>query len=198
MTGAAGTDRPLLVFIGPSGSGKSSLVRRLHRRGVIAITPSFTTRPRRADERQGCVEHRFVTEAQFTQLEESGFFLEVVRLFGLNFRYGLAEIEEPEDDRVCSIMVRAVLMPLVNKHFPNSVVYQIEDEIDRVRRRLQAREGQELGDRLAGFHDEVLLGRSIANRVFRNSGSIEKLVSVVAAAIQDDFAAANVQVEERS
>ena len=57
--------RRVLVVIGPSASGKSSLVRELHRRRVIRVLPTWTTRPRRADERDGSLEHRFVSDERF-------------------------------------------------------------------------------------------------------------------------------------
>src|SRR6476660_9759614 len=45
-----GMTQSLLVFIGPSGSGKSTIVRTLVERRVVTVHPTWTTRPRRADE----------------------------------------------------------------------------------------------------------------------------------------------------
>src|SRR5436305_590449 len=81
--------RPVVVFIGPSGSGKSTVVRELASRGLVTVHPTWTTRPRRADEQQGSLEHRFVSDGEFDELCRRGCFIETVRLFGLPYRYGL-------------------------------------------------------------------------------------------------------------
>ena len=84
--------RPVLVVIGPSASGKSSAVRELHRRGVVRVHPTWTTRPRRPDEGDGAPEHRFVTDTIFDDLEAAGFFLGTVCLPGLPYRYALPQV----------------------------------------------------------------------------------------------------------
>ncbi len=173
-----------LVFLGPSGSGKSTVVRELHRRGLIAVTPSWTTRPRRDDEPGDTVEHRFVDEDEFAERQRHGFFLDVVRMFGLPYAYGLPRVEEPAAGRVPAVMVRAPLMPLVERHFPDHVAYQIED--GRALARLGQRTG-ELGTRMAGYEQERRLGRAAAHRVFVNATSIDDLVDALARAIRADF-----------
>lgn len=177
------------MFIGPSGSGKSTVVRELHRGGLIAVTPSWTTRPRRSDERQGSVEHRFVPDHEFTNLEREGYFLEVVRPFGLPHRYGLPRVDPWPAGPVSSIMVRAPLMPLVARHFPHHLTYQIEDSYDRAKDRVVVAGGggAGLGTRLEGYEDERRLGRELANRVFVNCTTASELLSAIADAINQDF-----------
>jgi guanylate kinase len=177
----------VLAVLGPSGSGKSTVVRELHRRGVIEVTPSWTTRPRRDDELDGSIEHLFVDEGEFTARQDAGYFLEVVHMFGLPYRYGLPEVEAPAGESVPAIMVRAPLMPLVARHFPTYVAYQIEDDVQRVRERLARRPG-DLGTRLDGFEEECRIGREAAHRNFVNEGPVRDLVEAVAQAVRDDFA----------
>jgi ribose 1,5-bisphosphokinase PhnN len=177
----------ILAVLGPSGSGKSTVVRELHRRGVIDVTPSWTTRPRRDDERHGSIEHRFVDEEEFSARQDAGYFLEVVRLFGLPYRYGLPAVEVPAEGVVPAIMVRAPLMPLVGRHFAGHVAYQIEDGYERARERL-VRRGGDPGTRLDRFEQECRLGREAAHRIFVNEGSIVDLVEAVADAVGQDFA----------
>ena len=179
----------VLVFVGPSGSGKSSVVRELHRRGVVAVTPSWTTRPRRPDEVGGSLEHRFVTEEEFAALEAAGFFLGTAALFGLPHRYGLPPVAAADGAAVPAILVRAPLLPLVGRHFPDRVVYQVEDSAARVRERLAARgvSGPALGTRLTGYEQERDEGRRRADRVFVNAGTLADLVDEVAAAVAADF-----------
>src|SRR5579864_8816035 len=82
----------LVVVIGPSGSGKSTVVRELYRRGVVRAIPTWTTRPRREDERAGSVEHRFISDAVFDALDARGFFDETATMPGLPYRYGLPHL----------------------------------------------------------------------------------------------------------
>ena len=180
----------VLAVLGPSGSGKSTAVRELHRRGVIDVTPSWTTRPRREDEFVGSVEHHFVDEDEFTARQDAGYFLEVVQMFGLPYRYGLPAVSEPADGKVPAIMVRAPLVPLVARHFPGYVAYQIEDGYQRAQERLAQRvaAGVDLGTRLDGFEEECRLGREAAHRIFVNRGSVGDLVDAVADAVGQDFA----------
>lgn len=187
---------PVLVLIGPSGSGKSTVARELHRRGVVAVTPSWTTRPRRRDELDGTIEHRFVSEDEFDVLDRDGFFLEVVQPFGLPYRYGLPEVQPAEAGRVPAVLVRAPLMSLVVKHFPERVVYQIEDTYDRARARIlaQERSASQLGTRLDDYEGERRLGRQAADRVFVNSTSVTDLVTSVELAIGEDFETERSQV----
>lgn len=179
----------VLVFIGPSGSGKSTVVRALHRSGVIEVTPSWTTRPRRADELDGSIEHRFVDDAEFDDLEKEGFFLDVVRPFALPYRYGLPQIEEPPAGRVPAIMVRAPHLPLVARHFPDHLIYQIEGTDDRTRARRSPAGSDEArpGTRYRGHEEERQLGRTLAHRVFVNATTPAELVSAMTNAIESDF-----------
>ena len=180
--------RPVLVVIGPSGSGKSTAVRELHRRGIVDVHPTWTTRPRRADEGTGALEHRFVTEQVFSELDADGFFLGTVALPGLPYRYGLPRVVTRDDGPVDTIMARAPFVDLFAPHFPERVVYQIEDTLERAHERLIARgsDEHEIDARLAGHRDEVAAGRLIAARFFVNEGTLDDLVGAIAAALRVD------------
>ena len=134
------------------------------------------------------MEHRFVDEHEFAERRRAGDFLEVVRMFGLPYAYGLPPVEPPADGRVPAVMVRAPLLPLVERHFPDHVAYQIEDAYERARVRLQRRTG-ELGTRMDGYEQERRLGRDVAQRIFVNTGTVGDLVDAVAAAVDEDFVA---------
>jgi guanylate kinase len=72
----------LILLFGPTGAGKSEIVKRLvERRGLVYITPQ-TTRPLRAGER----DKTFVSEEVFEARDAAGQFVLVTRLFGN--RYG--------------------------------------------------------------------------------------------------------------
>ena len=180
----------ILVFIGPSGSGKSTLIRQLQRRGIVEVTPSWTTRPPRENEAGAGIDHRFVSEERFSELQADGFFLEVIEMFG--FRYGLPTVHTPAKGKVPAILVRAPLLELVSAHFPEHVVYQIESSLDLARERLAARQvsDSESQRRLASFADEVVQGRRLCHRVFDSSSPMPEVVDALERAIAEDFQAA--------
>lgn len=178
----------LLIIIGPSGSGKSSVIHELARREIIEVTPSWTTRPPRQGESENSVEHVFVSEQEFDKQRANGFFLEVVSLFDLPYRYGLPQVQAPKD-KLPLIMLRAPLLPMVPKHYNNPTIYQIEDDQPRVEERLGRREaeGEQQGTRLQDYQKEVSVGRHSASRIFTNQADIISLATSIEVAIKQDF-----------
>lgn len=81
------SDRGLLVVLtGPSGVGKTTLVRRVQSRmPEVSFSVSYTTRPKRDGEQDG-VDYRFVELADFEQRLAAGEFLEHAHVHGN--RYG--------------------------------------------------------------------------------------------------------------
>jgi guanylate kinase len=177
------TPHPVIAVIGPSGSGKSSVVRALHRRNLIAVRPTWTTRPRRADESSDCVEHCFVSDANFDWLQRAGYFLDTVAMFGLRYRYGMPGpatfgVAAPE-----IVMLRAPLVERFRRFGVDFTVVQIEDTQARTTQRLLQRNlgTTELAARLADNAQELALGRQIADVVLVNDGSIAALADHLAA-----------------
>ena len=176
----------MLVVIGPSGSGKSTAVRFLARQGLLRVHPTWTTRPRRPDEREGSLEHRFVDDAAFDELVASGFFLDSVSLFGLPYRYGLPPIRRSDDGRVDTVMLRAPLVERFRRAVPDPLlVVQIEDDPLRVTDRLHRRAAStlELRCRLEDNERETAAGRALADRVLVNDGGLDELAEALEAAI---------------
>jgi guanylate kinase len=180
--------RPVLIVIGPSASGKSTTVRELHRRGVLRVHPTWTTRPRRPDEIDGALEHRFVTDTDFDELETAGFFLGTVALPGLPYRYALPAVTPRDDGPLDAIMARAPFIELFVPYFPARLVYEIDDTRERARTRLiQRGSGEhEIDARLEGHQAEVEAGRQIASRSFVNDGTLDGLVEEIAEALRVD------------
>ncbi|MEZ6195008.1 MAG: guanylate kinase [Planctomycetota bacterium] len=76
----------LAVVSGPSGVGKTTLIRRLLEDEHFALSTSATTRPPRKDEREGR-EYFFLDDAEFDRRVAAGDFLEWAWVHG-KFRYG--------------------------------------------------------------------------------------------------------------
>jgi guanylate kinase len=79
----------LVVISGPSGVGKSTVVREVIERlgQAIRLSVSATTRPPRPGEHEG-VDYYFLTDAEFRRRREAGEFLESIEVFGRGHWYG--------------------------------------------------------------------------------------------------------------
>ncbi|GAB6177912.1 guanylate kinase [Desulfobaculum senezii] len=72
----------MLVICAPSGTGKSTLIRRLREEFPrISFSISYTTRPAREGERDG-VDYHFVSMERFRALAAEGFFAEWAEVHG--------------------------------------------------------------------------------------------------------------------
>lgn len=84
----------LFVISAPSGTGKSTLARRvLESVPGLAFSVSFTTRPRRAGEESGR-EYHFVEEPRFDAMIDSGELLEWAPVFGRKYGTGRLATQE--------------------------------------------------------------------------------------------------------
>lgn len=79
----------LVILSGPSGVGKSTIVRKLLMRTGerMRLSVSATTRPPRPGEQDGR-EYHFLTHDEFTRRRETGDFLECIEVFGRGHWYG--------------------------------------------------------------------------------------------------------------
>jgi guanylate kinase len=181
----------ILVVIGPSGVGKSTLFAPLRQEGLVRLVPSWTTRKSRHYEDPANADHVFVDDDAFTEREQAGFFLETVQLFGLEARYGLPRAALEDDGKsIRALMMRAMLMQRISHYFPAHIVYQVEAPRARVEAHLRARleRDGDIGSRLASFDDELQMGRRLAHRVIDNSGAPEVTLAQLRDWLREDFA----------
>jgi guanylate kinase len=78
----------IVVISGPSGAGKTTLVKRLYQccpRLVASV--SATTRPPRPSETDG-IDYHFLTPEEFAAGQQAGRFIESFEVFGRGYWYG--------------------------------------------------------------------------------------------------------------
>jgi guanylate kinase len=83
------TDGRLVVISGPSGVGKTSVMREVYRTSRLPLVRSVsaTTRPPRPDETDG-QDYHFLTNGEFVICRQRGDFIECFEVFGQTYWYG--------------------------------------------------------------------------------------------------------------
>lgn len=79
----------LLIFSGPSGAGKTTVLKGVfeHSPVPLKMSVSATTRPPRPGEKDG-IDYFFLSDDQFRQKRTAGHFLECFEVYGRGYWYG--------------------------------------------------------------------------------------------------------------
>jgi guanylate kinase len=134
----------LVVLSGPSGVGKSTVLRQLVERfpDQLRLSVSATTRPPRPGETAG-VDYYFLDLDEFKRRHKAGEFLECFEVFGRGHWYGtlLSEVRpSPEDPRSVILDVDVAGADQVRRLFPGvPTIFLRPSSEQELERRLRAR-----------------------------------------------------------
>ena len=134
----------LVIISGPSGAGKTSIVKRLLEKSSLPIqlSVSATTRPARPGEKDS-IDYHFLTDEQFQRKREGNEFLECFEVFGRGYWYGtLRETVQEELDRGKWVLLEIDVngMRQVKEQFPDVIsIFVRPDSLMELERRLRDR-----------------------------------------------------------
>lgn len=151
----------MIVIVGASASGKSTLQKKmLKQNDKLKKVITYTTRPPRRGEKAG-IDYHYITEKQFRQYIEEGFFVEYAEYRG--WLYGTAKQDCHDSDDCIAVLTPSGLRALKRAGIKTISVYlyvdrrslllnilQRGDDVDESYRRNLSDHGQ-----FDGVEDEV-------------------------------------------
>jgi guanylate kinase len=128
----------LLILSAPSGTGKTTLARRLVKANAGALfSVSFTTRKPRGTEKDG-VDYHFVSDDRFQELLAAGAFVESAQVHGNHYGTPRTSIEEATTLAVFDIDVQGG--ESIKRRYPDAVrALILPPSLAELERRLRAR-----------------------------------------------------------
>lgn len=174
----------MIVLIGKSGSGKSTIKKELIKLGLNSII-TYTTRPIRESEVDG-VEYHFITYEKFYHLKKEGFFLETTSYHTTKgiWYYGTSKESLSKENSV--LITNPSGLKEIRKQKIPCVVFNIEAETERLVQRLLKRGDNEeeilrrLSDDEIDFINIVPLVDFTYKNINISPSNIAKLISLQA------------------
>lgn len=184
----------LFIIVGPSGSGKSSVLMEFKKRHPEYVYPlSATTRPMRDGEKDGDIYH-FYSKERFEKGIKNDEFLEYAIVHQDNY-YGLIKKHVIDALKEGNTVVREVdiqgfdsikeKMPPKNLVTIFITVPDKQELIDRITHRAAISE-DELKKRLESMHKEFARARDCDYMVENKHGELEKTVAKVEEIIKNE------------
>jgi len=170
----------LLVVSGPSGSGKSSIVRELIERLGIEFSVSATTRLPRPGERHG-VHYNFISRRDFERMIENDELLEWAIYNNRYYGTPRAPIEETlEDQRDILLEIEIQGARQVREEKPEAIMYFISppslEELERRLRRRGDTSDEDIEDRLEIARSEMAEAPDLFDHIVVND-NLDEAVS---------------------
>jgi guanylate kinase len=176
----------LLVVSGPSGSGKSSIVRELIERLGIEFSVSATTRLPRPGERHG-VHYNFISRRDFERMIEDDELLEWAIYNNRYYGTPAAPIEETlADQRDILLEIEIQGARQVRERKPDAIMYFIAppnlEELERRLRRRGDTSDEDIEDRLEIAQAEMAEAPELFDHIIVND-NLEQAISELEALI---------------
>ncbi|MGA7282467.1 MAG: guanylate kinase [Acidimicrobiia bacterium] len=179
----------LLVISGPSGSGKSSIVRELLNRIDADFSTSVTTRLPRPGERHG-IHYSFISRRDFEEMIENGDLLEWATYNNRFYGTPGAPIEAAlaaGRDVVLEIEIQGARQ--IREHHPEAVMFFVQppslDELELRLRRRGDTSDEDIEDRLEIARQELEEAPGLFDHVVLNDDleiAVAEIVRLVTAA----------------
>jgi len=184
----------LFLIVGPSGSGKSSVMMGLKKKRPMYTYPlSATTRAMRIGEKDGDIYH-FYSKKRFEKGIENGEFLEHAIVHQTNY-YGLLKAPLMKALELGETVVREVDIQgfdSIRKQIPAknlvSIFITVTDKntlIQRIKDRSKISD-EELQARIKSMHKEFLRARDCDYMVENKNKELEKTIETVENIIQEE------------
>jgi guanylate kinase len=178
----------LLVVSGPSGSGKSSIVKELLERLDLDFSVSVTTRLPRPGERHGD-HYNFVSRRDFEAMVENGDLLEWAMYNNRYYGTPAAPIEEAiAEGRDILLEIELQGARQIREHRPDAVMFFVAppsmDELERRLRRRGDTSEEDIEDRLDIAESEMQEAPTLFDHVIVNV-DLDKAVEDIVRLITD-------------
>lgn len=185
----------LFLIVGPSGSGKGTVIKELSKKYFGFVYPvSYTTRVPRAGEKDGVV-YNFVSREKFEKMIADGDFLEYAIVHSNNY-YGTSKRDILEALERGAVVIREVdiqgfksIREIVPKENLVSIFMKVSDEND-LRQRILMRgmlPEEELGRRLESARKELMQAGDCNYQVENKWGEVRACVSNVERIILEEI-----------
>ncbi len=185
----------LFLIVGPSGSGKGSVISDLHKRYKGFVYPvSYTTRPPREGEEDGEVYH-FISKEKFEEMIAKNEFLEYAVVHSDNY-YGTSKSDYIEPLKAGAVIIREVdiqgfhsIQKLVPKENLVSIFMKVGN-LEELKQRILGRgvlSDDEISKRLESAKKEIAQAGDCDYEVENKFGEFKKCVSTVEKIVLDEI-----------